>query len=413
MTTLKMFEGYGVELELMIVDRATLRVRPIADELLRAVAGEVTTDWEEGPIAWSNELVLHVIELKTNGPVRSLVGVADAFQTEVRRIDGILADHGAMLLPTAMHPTMDPLRETRLWPHDNRPIYDAYHRVFDCRGHGWSNLQSTHLNLPFDGDDEFGRLHLAIRAILPLLGALAASSPLVEGRRTGVVCNRLDVYSRNQRRIPSILGRIVPEPVTTEAAYRREILEPMYRDIAPVDPEGTLRHEFLNSRGAIARFERDAIEIRVLDVQEAPVCDLGIVHLVTETLKALVDERHVGMAALSLLDTEALARQFHAVVRHGDRAVVEVPELLHALGIPERRGQTVGDAWRACFDALPSDAWRGLERERAAVETILEQGPLSRRIARTLGKAPTEADVERVYRTLADGLLAGVPFRGA
>ena len=36
------------------------------------------------------------------------------------------------------------------------------------------------LNLPFSSDEEFGRLHAAIRLLLPLLPALAASSPLVE-----------------------------------------------------------------------------------------------------------------------------------------------------------------------------------------------------------------------------------------
>jgi hypothetical protein len=31
-----------------------------------------------------------------------------------------------------------------------------------------------------------------------------------------------------------------------------------------------LRHEWVNARGAIARFDRSAIEIRVLDVAECP-----------------------------------------------------------------------------------------------------------------------------------------------
>ncbi|HAL85576.1 MAG TPA: hypothetical protein DCM31_01010, partial [Deferribacteraceae bacterium] len=37
----------------------------------------------------------------------------------------------------------------------------------------------------------------------------------------------------------------------------------MYRDIAPYDPECILQEEWLNSRGAIARFDRKAIEIRL------------------------------------------------------------------------------------------------------------------------------------------------------
>jgi len=37
-----------------------------------------------------------------------------------------------------------------------------------------------------------------------------------------------------------------------------------------------LQNEWLNSRGAIARFERDTIEIRVLDSQETPAAELAI-----------------------------------------------------------------------------------------------------------------------------------------
>lgn len=60
MKPLHAFDGYGIELEYMIVDRDTLAVRPIADRLV-GEDGEVS----RGHYAWSNEVVLHVIELKT------------------------------------------------------------------------------------------------------------------------------------------------------------------------------------------------------------------------------------------------------------------------------------------------------------------------------------------------------------
>ena len=50
----------------------------------------------------------------------------------------------------------------------------------------------------------------------------------------------------------------------------------MYDDIAPLDPDAVLQHEWLNARGAIARFDRNTIELRVLDVQECPRADLAI-----------------------------------------------------------------------------------------------------------------------------------------
>src|SRR5690606_7503875 len=147
---LHLFDAYGVELEYMLVDRRTLAVAPIVDRVLAAEAGEPVTELERGPIGWSNELAAHVLELKTAGPTTRLdADKAAEFTRDLRRVDELAAAHGARVLPTAMHPLMDPARETTLWSHEGRPIYAAYDRIFGCSGHGWSNLQSCHLNLPF------------------------------------------------------------------------------------------------------------------------------------------------------------------------------------------------------------------------------------------------------------------------
>jgi len=406
---LRLFEGYGVELEYAIVDRQTLAVLPVADQVLRAAVGEIASDYEDGPVAWSNELVLHVIELKTNGPTPSLAGWAERFLADVRRIDGILAPLGGRLMPTGMHPTMVPERDTKLWPHDSSEIYEAYDRIFGCRGHGWSNLQSCHLNLPFSGDDEFGRLHAAVRAVLPLLPALAASSPFVEGRVSGLLDGRLDAYKRNQARIPSIAGLIVPEPVFTEADYRCEILGRSYADIAPFDPTGLLQHEFLNSRGAIARFERSAIEIRLLDTQETPAADLAIASLVSAVLRALVADRWASLAALQALETAPLAAVLDATIRDGDEAMVEHGPLLALLGAgpaPRRAGAL----WAHLASAVEGDA--ALEPALiAALDVMLADGPLARRILRATGPTPTPDRIVEVYRGLCDCLVAGRSFR--
>ena len=70
----------------MIVDGATLDVRPIADALLEAERGrDRRARSSAASMAWSNELALHVIELKTNGPAPSLAGLAERFAGEVAR----------------------------------------------------------------------------------------------------------------------------------------------------------------------------------------------------------------------------------------------------------------------------------------------------------------------------------------
>ena len=193
MSALGLFEGFGVEIEVMIVDAGTLDARPLTDEVLKAVCGRYDSEVEQGELNWSNELVLHVIELKTNGPAGALEPLADLFHRDLKRVRDYLEPFGARLMPTGMHPWFDPARETRLWPHEYNAVYESYDRIFGCQGHGWSNLQSTHLNLPFRDDAEFGRLHAAMRLVLPSLPALAASTPLKEGRPTGFLDSRLEV----------------------------------------------------------------------------------------------------------------------------------------------------------------------------------------------------------------------------
>jgi gamma-glutamyl:cysteine ligase YbdK (ATP-grasp superfamily) len=406
---LPLFAGHGIEIEYMIVDRERGDVLPLTDRVLHAVAGAYVEEVERGDMAWSNELVLHVIELKTSRPAVDLTGVGRAFQRETQHIDALLAPLGAALMPTAMHPWMDPARETHLWPHGYSEIYAAFDRIFGCSGHGWSNLQSTHINLPFADDGEFELLHAAIRLLLPILPALAASSPLAQGELTGWLDTRLEMYRHNARRIPSVTGLVVPEPVRGRAEYERLILAPMYADVAPHDPDGVLRHEWLNARGAIARFDRNTVEIRVLDTQECPAQDLAIAQGVTAVLRALVQGGFAPLPAQHELATGALARILGDCARSADLAVIDDRAFLRAFAFPERRGQA-RELWQHLFESLPATAadtaWR------PALEFIVARGCLARRIVDAVGPGARRASVRETYRVLCDCLARGERFEG-
>ena len=403
---LGLFAGYGIELEYMLVDAGSLSVLPVADQVLQAIAGETVSEVAVGKLCWSNELVLHVIELKTNGPSTSLSGLAPVFHEHLQRINALLEPLGGRLMPGAMHPWMDPFRETWLWPHDNSPIYETYNRIFGCRGHGWANLQSVHLNLPFNGDEEFARLHAAVRLLLPILPALAASSPVMDGKVTGLLDNRLEVYRLNQQRIPSVTGRVIPEPIFTRADYEAKILRAIYRDIAPHDPEGILQEEWLNSRGAIARFERDTIEVRLLDVQECPAADLAIAALIVAVLKALTAESWGSLAEQQLWEIAPLEAILLAAIRDGDEALIDDRRYLTAFGFPGERA-TAGELWRSLAQRLlpPKE-----EEFREPLAVILRQGPLARRLLKALGVAPSAGRIREVYGELCTCLAQGRLF---
>jgi len=403
---LGLFEGFGVELEYMIVECSSLGVAPLCDRVLQVQAGELRNEVEVGPLCWSNELVLHVIELKTNGPAQTLHGLAEQFQQGISQVNAHLSTLGSRLMPGGMHPWMDPHSETRLWPHDNRRIYDAYNRIFDCQGHGWSNLQSTHLNLPFQGDEEFGRLHAAIRLILPLLPALAASSPIASGRHTGLLDYRLRAYQQNQRKIREIAGTLIPEAAFSRQEYQDNILQPMYSAIAPFDPEANLQEEWLNSRGAIARFDRNTIEIRLLDIQECPQADLAIIELLCAVLQALAEEHWCSLAEQQGWAVEPLAGWLSTAIGDAERARIDSAGYLSLFGFPGKRA-TMGELWRHLARELRPDLIAG---KKDPLAVILDQGPLARRILKQTGIAPSRRRLTEVYGNLCACLAAGEMF---
>jgi carboxylate-amine ligase len=407
---LGLFQGHGVELEYMIVARESLAVLPLADRILRTREGAVVDELEAGPLCWSNELALHVVELKTNGPVPSLSGLAGVFTEHVARVNRLLAPLGGRLMPTGMHPLMDPERETRLWPHGNRAVYETYDRIFGCSSHGWANLQCIHLNLPFSGDEEFGRLHAAVRLLLPILPALASSSPLREGELTGILDNRLETYRTNQRRIPSITGRVIPERVFTRREYRERILVPIYRDLGPHDPGGIVRHEWVNSRGAIARFNRNTIEVRLPDMQECPAADLAVVSLIVSALKDLAGEVHVPLSAQQEWEIKPLERILLLTIREGEAARIKDRRYLETFGFLEESA-TAGELWRHLARSSAGEGFPADGEVHSAAETILSEGPLARRILRALGDTSSPRRIREVYRTLCSCLEEGRVFR--
>jgi carboxylate-amine ligase len=282
---------FGVELEYMIVSTETLRAAPIADRIL-PISAEGETDIPHGILCWSNELVRHVVEFKNPNPTSDIFSLLPELSNSVRAANQMLSEYGACILPTGIHPDFRPLQETVLWPHGNHEIYQRFHQMFDCRGHGWSNLQSAHLNVSFGNEDEFVRLHAVIRLLLPLMPALAASTPIIEGHPDAWKCARIRTYRENCARIPIITAGVIPENIRSFQDYEERIYTPIREAIAPWNEDQLLDPIWVNARGAIARIDRGSIEIRVLDLQECPKQDIALLGTVIDLLRALYDSDH-------------------------------------------------------------------------------------------------------------------------
>jgi glutamate---cysteine ligase / carboxylate-amine ligase len=401
-----LFSRFGIEIEYMIVDRSSLSVKPIADRLIHAAAGAYKNEITRGSLAWSNELALHLVEMKTGGPVATLDGLGAAFLESVNEANGLLEDEEAMLLGSGMHPFMNPHSETKLWPHGYADIYKTFDRIFSCSRHGWANLQSMHVNLPFANDEEFGRLHAAIRLVLPIIPALAASSPLIENHVSGFSDTRLEVYRSNAMIVPSMTGEVIPEPVFSMHEYEEEILAPIYVDLVPYDNEGTLLEEWVNARGAIARFERNAIEIRLIDAQETPAADIAIAAAVIGAVKLIAQEQFSPLGEQKRWQVDPLLAILLDTIKSGEKAVVKNADYLGALGVTTGP-TTAGDLWKHLINKISQHDPALIAPHAPVLQEILGRGTLSTRILASVGPSVTWKTIDETYRKLGECLRSG------
>ncbi|OGV51777.1 MAG: glutamate--cysteine ligase [Legionellales bacterium RIFCSPHIGHO2_12_FULL_42_9] len=404
MSKYSLFSVIGLEIEYMLVDRDTLDIRPISDVILTSLAGRQCNEAILGDIAVSNELVLHVVELKHNGPQPITAPLAHQFQQAIAQIQPVLNEHNVLFLPTGAHPWMNPHTETERWPHGNNAIYQQFDTIFNCQGHGWANLQSMHVNLPFANDTEFFQLHSAIRLLLPLMPALAASTPFLDGQYTGFKDTRLHFYGINQLLIPAISGDIIPEFVHSIAEYQEQILSPMYDAIRPYDPNNILQYEWLNSRGAIPKFDYGAIEIRLLDTQECVHADIALAKLIVAVLKKWLGHSHYFLEHPCPMTPLKLLYQNN--VRDGLATKIDYKELMTQWQIPTS-AKNSRDVWSYLIEQVSGELDNTCQK---ALETILSQGNLSDRLLSAIGGDYQPKTFATLYRQLSDCLLENKQF---
>jgi gamma-glutamyl:cysteine ligase YbdK (ATP-grasp superfamily) len=172
-----------------------------------------------------------------------------------------------------MHPLLT-LDQTTCWDHDEQEYYEAYDRLFNIRQHGWLNIQALQINYPYENKDDLVIMFNKIRSLIPYLVAVSASSPLVEGKTTSYMDNRLVYYRQNQSQIPGICHGILPEKLDSVEDYER-INQDIYTELKRCRAE-ILCSEWVNSRGVIVRFSRNCLEVKAIDEQECLHSDMAI-----------------------------------------------------------------------------------------------------------------------------------------
>jgi len=368
------------------------------DKVIKDFHGRVINFIELPQFTFGKEIQLHVMEIKANAPFRSPALFEENMQSAVSTLlDFLWKKYHAYLLGTGMHPLLS-LEETNIWPHRHRKIYYELGKIFNLTQHGWLNIQSFHLNLPYSREEKGVLLHNLLAGLCAYLPAISASSPIFEGAIGPNVDNRLYFYKINQREIPSITGDVIPEYASSFDQYRKEVIGQYSQDLAKLGAGKTiLFKEWINSRGVIFRFDRSALEVRVMDEQECVKSDVALSCFIRAALRGLLAER------AEPLPHQLLVRDFDSVMANGLNAKVLHP-----------KGETARQVCQHLFNLALENAEEDEKKYLWIVKKRIEDGNLSELIQTRVLKRAQKTDLKEaildIYLTLIKCLSDNQPY---
>jgi carboxylate-amine ligase len=193
----------GIEEEFAVLDAGSLELVPRFEELRDAAA----TDPVLGP-SIAGELISSEIEIRS-GRGEDFAAAMVAQREHRRRLFALAAEHGVSLGATGTHPWAD-YREQRIIDTDH------YHRVEDGLKYvAWrNNTFSLHVHVGVRGADRAVLVCDRLRPVMPLLLAISASSPFLDGRDSGLHSARTQTFTRSFPRCG------IPAPFGGWEAYR-------------------------------------------------------------------------------------------------------------------------------------------------------------------------------------------------
>jgi glutamate---cysteine ligase / carboxylate-amine ligase len=245
----------GIEEEFQILDRETLDLVARYEEL--RAAADVDPVLGE---AVAGELISSEIEI-ISGAGANLVAAIAAQRERRSALFALAAAHGVALGSTGTHPWAD---------YREQPIIDTehYHRVEDGLKYvAWrNNTFSLHVHVGCNDIDRAIKACDRLRPVLPLLLAVSANSPFLDGRDSGLHSARTQSFTKSFPRCG------VPDAFGGWSAYREYI-------------------EFLIQTGSIVEFTQVWWSVRPhfsFGTVELRICDAQSTAQESEALAALI-----------------------------------------------------------------------------------------------------------------------------
>jgi glutamate---cysteine ligase / carboxylate-amine ligase len=194
----------GLEEEFSVLDPATLELAPRFEELRDAAR-------ESDPALFEHitgELISSEIEI-VSGAGADLPDALARQRDRRRRLFALADARGAALGATGTHPWADYRGQRIIDTEHYRRVEDGLKYV------AWRNITfSMHVHVGVRGADRAVRICDRLRPVLPLLLAVSANSPYLDGRDSGLHSARTQSFTRSFPRCG------VPDPFGGWGAYR-------------------------------------------------------------------------------------------------------------------------------------------------------------------------------------------------
>ncbi len=262
----------GIEEEFAVLDAGSLDLAPRFEELRDAAAADPVL----GP-SIAGELISSEIEIRSGRGEDFATAIA-AQREYRRRLFALAAERGIALGATGTHPWSD-YREQRIIDTEH------YHRVEEGLKYvAWrNNTFSLHLHVGIRGADRAVLVCDRLRPVLPLLLAISASSPFLDGRDSGLHSARSQTFTRSFPRCG------IPDPFGSWAAYRdyiaflidtRSIVEytQVWLSVRPHFSFGTVEVRICDAQPSAQESEGLAALIVACVAQAAHEIDEGVPH---------------------------------------------------------------------------------------------------------------------------------------
>jgi glutamate---cysteine ligase / carboxylate-amine ligase len=187
----------GLEEEFALLDPGGLGLTPGFEHLSGAALSDPVL-----ASSISGELISSEIEIRS-GRGADLAAARSAQHDHRRRLFALAAERGFALGATGTHPWSDYREQHTIETDHYRRVEDGLKYV------AWrNNTFSLHVHVGIEGADRAVRVCDRLRPVLPLLLAISASSPFLDGRDSGLHSARTQIFTRSFPRcgVPDSFG---------------------------------------------------------------------------------------------------------------------------------------------------------------------------------------------------------------